>query len=95
LEDQGLGQLHIESCIKAALEEKRAHFLRREEREGEEAQIPREILSLEKESSKQDWVGMHPKEGIGKHPRGISAFNSLSVQQLKEESVQHYCCSYS
>jgi hypothetical protein len=56
--------------------EKRVHFLRREEREGEEAQIPRDFELREREQQ-QDWVGMHPKEGIGKHPRGISAFSSF------------------
>jgi len=43
LEDQGLGKFHIGWCIKETLEENREIFLRREEREGEESHIPRDI----------------------------------------------------
>jgi hypothetical protein len=49
LKDQGLGKLHNESCLKAALEEKRAHFSQGElERKGEESQVSREIELKEK-----------------------------------------------
>jgi hypothetical protein len=58
---------------KGKLEEKRAHFLRREKREGEEAQIPRDIERREKDNQ-QYWVDTHSMEGIGKHPRGDSTF---------------------
>jgi hypothetical protein len=59
--------------------------LRREEREGEEAHIPRDFELREREQQ-QDWVGTHPKEGIGKHPRGVSTFSS-SVHTIAEGGI--------
>jgi hypothetical protein len=48
---------------KGTLLEKRVHFLRREEREGEDAQIPRDFLSLEKESSDKSGLAHIPRRG--------------------------------
>jgi hypothetical protein len=66
--------------------ERGPHFFRREEREGEEAQIPRDFELREREQQ-QDWVGTYPKEGIGKHPRGVSAFSS-SVRTVAEGEIR-------
>jgi hypothetical protein len=50
-------------------------FFSREEREGEEAQIPGDFELKEREQQ-QYWVDTHTKGGISKHLRRVSTFSS-------------------
>jgi hypothetical protein len=54
---------------------------------------PKRIFELREREQQQEDIAMHSKEGICMHIEEFQHLLALSIQQLKEESVQHLLMS--